>query len=170
MSFMHPQVYEDDYFEIDTTAGTEIVPGDVIGRTCATHVEAFLNYLEGSPLDPDEEIPVKHGWLARMSAPGFLDCTTWTTHETQFDALAHLVDYYMDDTHCLLDVPSHFLCSLVNGDDSGLELEDIEELEAFLTANPEASAIESCAEAHHFDGYQDVTTCICRLPQEAHHE
>jgi len=169
MSFMHPQVYEDDFFEIDTTDGTEIVPGDVIGRTCATHVEALLNYLEGSPLDPDEEIPVKRGWLARMTAPGYMDCTPWTAHETQFDALVHLVDTYMEDTHCVLAVPSHYLSALVNGDESGLEPEDVEELEAFIAANPEANGIESVSEDHHFDGYQDVTPCICRLPKEARH-
>lgn len=174
MSFMHPQVYEDDYFEIDTTHGTEIVPGDLIGRTCATHVEAFLNYLSGTPIDCDEEIPVKRGWLARMHAPGYLDCTEWTAFETQFEALAFLVETLMEDTHVVLPVPAHFLSALVNDDRSGLNEEEEDELEFFLDANPEANGIESYADHTRLSRFNyaltEVVDCICRRPQEVGHE
>lgn len=97
MSFMQPQVYHDLYFEIETTIGTEIVPADVIGRTCATDVSAFLDYLEGEPNDEDELVEVKEGWLARMSAPGYLDCTDWSAHETEEEARAYLEEMYGED-------------------------------------------------------------------------
>jgi hypothetical protein len=93
-SFMQPEVYRGDYFSVNTSAGTEVVPCDVIGRTMDVHVEALLNYLEGTPDDPDETCAVQTGWLARMSAPGYLDCTDWTAHATEEAARAYLVDTY----------------------------------------------------------------------------
>jgi hypothetical protein len=92
--FMKPQVYEDFYFEIDTTCGLEIVPSDVIGRTCGTDVSAFLDYIEGKPLDSDATIECKHGWLARLSASGYLDCTDWTAHKTEREAKQYLLEMY----------------------------------------------------------------------------
>jgi hypothetical protein len=91
---MKPQIYQDFYFEIETDHGTEIVPSDVIGRTTATDVSAFLDYLEGKPLDENALIDVKHGWLARMSAPGYMDCTEWSAHTTEKEAYDYLVDMY----------------------------------------------------------------------------
>lgn len=95
-SFMQPQIEFADYFEIETNIGTEIVPADVIGRTCATHVEALLGYLEGEPLDDDEEVPLKEGWLARMHAPGYMDCTEWSAFATLAEAENYLLDTYGD--------------------------------------------------------------------------
>lgn len=94
---LQPQVYEGDYFEVETTHGTEIVPTDVIGRTVDTHVEALLGYLEGKPNDPEQTCEVKTGWLARLSAPGFLDCTAWSAYETEQDARESLEDKEFDD-------------------------------------------------------------------------
>jgi hypothetical protein len=94
---MQPQIYRDWYFEIDTTHGTEIVPSGYIGRTCATNVEAFLDYLEGSPMDDEATIDCQLGWLARLSAPGYLDCTEWTAHATEQEARDYLNEMYGDD-------------------------------------------------------------------------
>lgn len=97
MSFMQPQVYKGEYFQVNTSAGTEIVPADVIGRTMNVHVDALLNYLEGRPDDPDEVCEVHSGWLARMSAPGYMDCTAWTAHASEIEATEYLADMYGDD-------------------------------------------------------------------------
>ena len=97
MSFMQQQIYESYYFEIETTAGTEIVPADVIGRYALTPVESFLNYLEGTPLDPDGDAQVEHGWLARLSAPGYMDCTDWSAHKTEQEAREYLEEMYGSD-------------------------------------------------------------------------
>lgn len=97
MAFMQQYVTHGDYFEVDTTAGTEIVPADVIGRTCATDVSALLNYLEGTPLDDDELCPIKTGWLSRMTAPGYMDCTAWSAHATEKEAIDYLTEMYGDD-------------------------------------------------------------------------
>lgn len=96
-SFMQPQIEFGYYFEVETNVGTEIVPADVIGRTCDTHVEALLNYLEGDPLDDDVEVPLKEGWLARMHAPGYMDCTEWSAFATRAEAEDYLLDTYSDE-------------------------------------------------------------------------
>ena len=97
MGFMQPEIYHGDYFEVDTTCGTETVPVDVIGRTMNVHVDALLNYLEGRPLDSEELCEVKTGWLARLSAPGYLDCTDWSAHDTEEEARDYLVEMYGDE-------------------------------------------------------------------------
>ena len=97
MSFMQPQIYAGQFFRIETTAGTEIVPADDIGRTCGTDVSAFLNYLEGTPLDDDAIIDIEDGWLARISAPGYLDCTNWSAHKSEAQARAYLDEMYGEE-------------------------------------------------------------------------
>lgn len=167
MRFMQPQVYEGMFFEIDTSAGTEVVPADVVGRFCLTPASVFTDYLEGKPLDPDEEVELKHGWLARMSAPGYTDCTEYSAFTTEYEAWAFLVETFMDDTHIMLGVPSHFLSALVNGDTTGFELADEREYGDFIANNPEALRVETVFhDAHYFDGYQDVTPCICRIKEQ----
>ncbi len=93
-SFMQPQVYRGAYFAIDTSEGVEIVPADVIGRTMSTVAEVFANYVSGKISDPDAGAAPRDGWLARMSASGYLDCTDWTAHESEAEAMAHLVEMY----------------------------------------------------------------------------
>lgn len=88
MSFMQPQVYFGGYFKVADT----IVPSDVIGRTCATAAEAFANYVEGNIQDPDELIPLQEGWLGRLSAPGYMDCTDWSVYDSEKEALEELQD------------------------------------------------------------------------------
>ena len=92
---MQPQVYWDTYVSIETTAGTEIIPLEVYGFLSDIRPFDDLQvYLEGLPLD-DSEIPEeREGWVARMSAPGYLDCTDWTAHETEAKAHAYLSDMY----------------------------------------------------------------------------
>ena len=67
MGFMKPQVYEGDYFEVDTSIGTEIVPCDMLGSSEPCFPRASLeSFLEGEPDEPDEPVESKHGWLARL--------------------------------------------------------------------------------------------------------
>ena len=93
---MRPQVYKGLYFNVETSIGTECVPADVIGRTCGTAAEAFLNYVEGDITDTDEVIECREGWLARLTMPGYLDCTDWTAHATEQAARAYLDAQYGD--------------------------------------------------------------------------
>ena len=94
--FMQPEIERGGYFEIETSDGTEVVPSDVIGRTVGTHVEAFENYLSGKPYDSDEVVECKYGWLARMNAPGYMDCTSWNAFEPWDTAAKYLIDTFGD--------------------------------------------------------------------------
>lgn len=105
MSFMQKQVYFGGYFSIDTNIGTEIVPADVIqgaidGITqpgALFSVELFYDYLEGKPEDEEELVEYKQGWLGRMSAPGYLDCTDWSVYSSEEEANEELDNMYGDD-------------------------------------------------------------------------
>lgn len=97
MPHMQTEVVFGTYFEVDTTHGTEIVPTDACGHTMTTVAEALMLYLNGAPLDKDAECPVKEGWLARLSAPGYLDCTDWSAFETETEAREFLEEFYGED-------------------------------------------------------------------------
>lgn len=52
-------------------------------------------YMEGD-LDEEQTFTFKLQFLARMSAPGYLDCTDWTAHDTEEKAQRYLLDTYAD--------------------------------------------------------------------------
>jgi hypothetical protein len=90
-SFLRPSIEHGEYFQVNTSAGTEVVPADVLSlRVEAVQASVLRDYLEGAPDDPDEIIERKTGWLARLSAPGYLDCTAWTAHASEGAARAYL--------------------------------------------------------------------------------
>jgi hypothetical protein len=66
----------------------------LIGDLTDVDVSQFLAYIEGEPLDTDTTLNAKAGWLARLSAPGYMDCTDWTAHETEQDAIDYLIETY----------------------------------------------------------------------------
>lgn len=43
------------------------------------------------------EVETVEGYGARMSAPGYLDCTEWAVFDSADEAEAYLREYYMDD-------------------------------------------------------------------------
>lgn len=92
MAFMKPDIQRGAYYEIDTTAGTEIVPASVCPR--AETAGDLRPYLEGHPTDSDEKVELKEGWLARLSASGYIDCTDWSAHKTEQDAVEYLKTMY----------------------------------------------------------------------------
>jgi len=54
------------------------------------------DYIENKP-EAVWSIERKSGFLARMSAPGYMDATEWTMHDTEQEAADYLRDYYGDD-------------------------------------------------------------------------
>ena len=91
MSHMHPQVYHGQAWIVETTNGTEIVPVDVCERGSR---EALADYLEG---EQTAKASKRTGYLARMSAPGFMDATDWTLHATWGAAHDYLAETYGND-------------------------------------------------------------------------
>ncbi len=111
MAFMQPQIYRAEYFKVDTSMGTEIVPCDVVRLPFAVNfaaggvftedssgwqhlVRALAPYVEGSEI---YSVCPESGYLARLSAPGYMDCTDWSDHATEDEAREYLREMYGDD-------------------------------------------------------------------------
>jgi len=110
-SFMKPQIEESDYFECETEQGTSFVPADLVRLPFAVNFKAggffddesphwralarsLLPYVNGDEL---AQVTVGHGFMARLSAPGYMDCTDWTAYETADQAAQSLISAYGDN-------------------------------------------------------------------------
>lgn len=90
MGFMKPHVEHTNYYRVETSQGTEIVPCDVAGEI--ESVNDLELYLEGELFS--EEFEKCGGWIARMSAPGYMDATSWSAHTSEQEALNYLEEMY----------------------------------------------------------------------------
>ena len=106
MPFMQPQVYETDYMEVDGPMGTEIVPCDVDNFD----VPEIVNFPKQGDSEDNRAIPGplalycentwawtierKHGWVGRLSAPGYMDRTDWCAFETEKGVRDYLTATY----------------------------------------------------------------------------
>lgn len=96
MPFMERDIYHGDYYAVEANHGeTHIIPADVVGRV--TTAGELRDYVNGTIDEPDVPITALSGWLARLSAPGYMDCTDWTAHETEGEAIAYLDETYGDN-------------------------------------------------------------------------
>jgi len=89
MAFMEKQVTEkSDWYEIDGTEGTVWVPADVVGS-----LEHAGDYYAGEIWT----VEARKGYGARLSAPGYMDCTDWCVFDTEAEAEKYLEETYPDD-------------------------------------------------------------------------
>lgn len=99
MAFMEKQTYTGTYYEVDTNEGTYFVPAEVCGHLSDMPVDGTIYSREDADTPESAEIweawehqigtyvPASvivsiqacEGTLYRLSAPGYLDCTEWTT-------------------------------------------------------------------------------------------
>lgn len=83
MAFMRPVAEHFAAYHVETNIGTEIVPAELLEPDPIDM--SFRNYTEGQTVYGWER---KVGWYARLSAPGYLDCTEWDgPHDTAEQAL-----------------------------------------------------------------------------------
>lgn len=98
------EVYKDTYYEVETNAGTEIVPASLVttdstdstNAPLAADPERLIDFLEGTPLSW-ELIEPQRGFVARMTMPGYMDSTAWSAHESREKAIAYLDHHYGGD-------------------------------------------------------------------------
>jgi len=91
MSFMVPDVDKEQYYAVDANHGeTHIVP--VSSSGIVQTAGELKDYVEGEIDDPDAEIEPQEGYLYRMTAPGYMDCTEWSVAETEVEALENLLE------------------------------------------------------------------------------
>lgn len=102
MAFMLPQITHESMWQIETTCGTELVPADVVGTNATA--ESLADYLEGDPRDNEPELVT--GFFARLSAPGYMDCTPWAgPFESEQEAREHIESAYDVDSDTGEDLP-----------------------------------------------------------------
>lgn len=103
MGFMEKQVTDKQmWIEIDGNDGISAVPADIAGDVLvavklgndARAEELALEFYSGSRVF---EVTMRDGFGARMSAPGYMDCTEWSVFDTAEEAEQYLSDTYDDD-------------------------------------------------------------------------
>ena len=99
-AFMQPQVFKGDVLVVETDDGTSYIPGaDAKGLMVETRnsspeevntaVAEFLGMDDGSV----SEVSIEKGkWLARSSAPGYMDQTDYSMFDSEEEAWEYLID------------------------------------------------------------------------------
>jgi hypothetical protein len=93
MGFMQKQItVKQSWWQVETSHGTEIVPTDLVSSEPADS-SAFEDYCEGEV----KSWELIQGFGARLSAPGYMDCTVWAVFDTEAEANDYLDEMYGDD-------------------------------------------------------------------------
>lgn len=109
MSHMQTQVRYGSWLRVDTREGTDFIEADSLYRILQSlGVEEGVVYDVDSPqwdhvlprireffMDDPYSVELVDGWGARMSAPGYMDCTDWCVFPTKEEAEEYLKDYYL---------------------------------------------------------------------------
>lgn len=100
---MKPEVCQCGAYEVETSDGTFIVPEDVVGYIHSQLLQTpdskakFFDYVSVSNSDEIEDITYHaDAFIARLSMPGYLDCTDWTIHQSEKQAIEYLEELYGD--------------------------------------------------------------------------
>lgn len=109
MPFMQKQVtVKQSWIEVETTHGTEFLDAVCLGLNVRdsqteTHpltdkeresiISELSDYCEGAI----QEWKTIRGHGARLSAPGYMDCTEWTVFDSPEEASAYLEEMYGDE-------------------------------------------------------------------------
>lgn len=84
MAFMQRQIEHGAWWEVETdNDGTYYAPIDVEPEDVAGGHIASVKRITG--------------YGARLSAPGYMDCTDWCVFETEKEAVEYLDEYYPED-------------------------------------------------------------------------
>ena len=100
MSFMQPQIVFGRWVQVEGNVGTEIIDADLVGEIepyqgpAIPTPDSLADYCENTQVS---EIKVVEGYGARLSAPGYLDCTPWSVFETEEEAQVYLDEQQEDD-------------------------------------------------------------------------
>ena len=112
MSHLEKEVTHELFIVCETLAGKEMFPADLVG-VWEPFAEVFLGTdeptdpVDGDMLDRMEpflstsnvvSVECVRGWFARLSAPGYLDCTDWSgPFDSEEEALEFLEEMYGDE-------------------------------------------------------------------------
>lgn len=101
--FMEPTVAESSYYIVETTNGTWFVNVDTSGiiddyDELCDYVEGSISSKEFQSFDAEGKPELKKGFIAYMSAPGYLDRTDECAFDTELEAWEYLIEYYGDES------------------------------------------------------------------------
>lgn len=98
MAFMTPEYLKTDWYEIDGDHGITFVPVEVVGQVNLDEATKgmFGDYYEGGA-KAISEVTKRHGWGARLSASGYMDCTDWSVFDTEQEARDYIESTYEVD-------------------------------------------------------------------------
>lgn len=94
MSFMRPEIWQDSYHLIQGKTGTQIYDSSCGLPDGETDPEVIAEYLDCDPSELGEIEYIPSGWLYRLSAPGYLDCTDTGSADTEAEAISELLEMY----------------------------------------------------------------------------
>lgn len=87
MTFMERQITDImEWFVVDSPSGTDYFPGDMFS------VNDIVSMYQNVSID----LTTTYGYGARLSAPGYSDCTDWCVFDTESEAEEHL-DFLQGD-------------------------------------------------------------------------
>ena len=110
--FMKPQIEFGEWLEVDGACGIEAIPADLVyipkwmkndvdyDTDCMEEDSDLRNVLDAledfieSNIDDVTSIQLIEGYGARLSAPGYMDCTAWTVFKTREEAEEFLREEY----------------------------------------------------------------------------
>ena len=96
MTHMKPEIIRASMIDVDTDAGHVLVPAGVFNTSNP------LEFTEGTKLFGTDKVS---GWFARLSAPGFMDCTEWEgPFDTEWEAKAEIFENYEVCPDCGADL------------------------------------------------------------------
>ena len=99
--FMSPEIIRDrNVLLVETMNGMECVPGDTLGlpdppsieddESCQSYATKVSDYCQGGIVDVESACQPMSGYVCRMSASGYMDCSEWIFCETESDVLRWL--------------------------------------------------------------------------------
>lgn len=107
MAFMQQEITpKQTWVEIDGTHGITAVPYDLLNMDQVNAVtetrydvsELTLNEQLGEFYEGRiQSVSLRVGYGARMSAPGYMDCTEWAVFASKIEASAYLAEQYGED-------------------------------------------------------------------------
>jgi len=86
--FMQPQIEHGAWWMVDGNCGIDYIPADFCGA------DEIGDFVESTHFYGKPEIVIGYG--ARLSAPGYMDCTEWCVFATEQEARDYLEEMYGD--------------------------------------------------------------------------
>ena len=87
---MQKQIIYDRWVIVETSDGTQALLQELVGKTTEPTIADVRDYITGEFISAH----IMDGYGARLSLPGYLDCTDWTVFATEEEAQRHLIEMY----------------------------------------------------------------------------